>query len=88
MVTNVAGLSHTGRLFYVHDRNSNTCFLVDTGAKISVIPPTLILKVCFLSKELVVLYCNLRCTFLHSEHLASGILSAGYSLLLMSSKLF
>ncbi len=32
--------THLGRLFYVNDCNSNTRFLVDTGAEVSVIPPT------------------------------------------------
>ncbi len=38
--TSIAGLPHPGRLFYIHDRNSDTHFLVDTGAEVSVIPPT------------------------------------------------
>jgi hypothetical protein len=38
--TSVTSPPHTGRLFYVHDHNSNTCFLVDTGAEVSVVPPT------------------------------------------------
>ena len=40
MATSVAGPTHPGRLFFVHDRSSNTPFLVDTGAEVSVIPPT------------------------------------------------
>ena len=36
----VAGQSHLGRLFYVYDRYSYTKFLVDTGAEVSVIPPS------------------------------------------------
>ena len=40
MVTSVAGLPHPSHLFYIHDRNSNTRFVVDTGAEVSVIPPT------------------------------------------------
>ncbi len=38
--TSVAGPTHPGRLFYVHDNCSNTRFLVDTGAEVSVVPPT------------------------------------------------
>ena len=36
----VAGPAHLGRLFYIHDSRSNTRFLVDTGAEVSVVPPT------------------------------------------------
>ena len=36
--TGVAGSTHPGRLFYVHDKNSHTKFLVDTGAEVSVVP--------------------------------------------------
>ena len=39
-VTSVAGSPHCCRLFYVHDSHSNTRFLVNTGAVVSVIPPT------------------------------------------------
>ena len=38
--TSVTGPTHPGLLFYVHNRNSNTHFLVVTGAEVSVIPPT------------------------------------------------
>ena len=38
--TSAAGPTHPGRLFYVHDSHSNTKFLVDTGAEVSVVPPT------------------------------------------------
>ena len=40
--TNVAGLSSTGRLFYIHDSLTlaNLRFLVDTGTQISIVPPT------------------------------------------------
>ena len=38
--TGVAGPTHPGRLFYVHDKNSHTKFLVDTGAEVSVVSPT------------------------------------------------
>ncbi len=37
--TGVAGQPHLGRLFYIHDISSNTRFLVDTGAEVSVVPP-------------------------------------------------
>ena len=37
--TSVAGQPQPGRLFHIHDRNSNMRFLVDTGAEVSVIPP-------------------------------------------------
>ena len=37
--TGVPGPTHR-RLFYVHDTNSRTQFLVDTGSEVSVIPPT------------------------------------------------
>ena len=40
VATSVAGPTHFGRLFYVHDSRSNTRFLVDTGAEVSVVPPT------------------------------------------------
>ena len=40
MATSVAGPIHHGRLFHVHDSNNNTRFLVDTGAEVSVLPPT------------------------------------------------
>ena len=39
--TSVPSPSHPGCLFYVHDRCSNTNFLVDTGAEVSVIAPSL-----------------------------------------------
>jgi len=39
MATGVAGLP-TSRLFFVNDSNSHLRFLVDTGAEVSVIPPT------------------------------------------------
>ena len=39
MVTGVAGLSPS-HLFYISDRSTNLNFLVDTGAGVSVIPPT------------------------------------------------
>ena len=38
--TSVAGLSHPCRLFHIHDRYSNTRFLVDTGAEVSIVPPS------------------------------------------------
>ena len=38
--TSVAGLPHPGRLFHIHDRCSNSRFLVDTGAEVSVVPPS------------------------------------------------
>ncbi len=37
--TRVAGQPHLGRLFYIHDISSNTRFLVDTGAEVSVVSP-------------------------------------------------
>ena len=40
MATSVAGPTHPSRLFHIYYRNSNTRFLVDTGAKVSVIPST------------------------------------------------
>ena len=40
MTTSVAGLSHSSSLFYVRDSISNMHFLVDTGAEVSIIPPT------------------------------------------------
>ena len=42
MVMSVAGPTHPSRLFHIYDRNSNTRFLVDTGADVSVIPSTCI----------------------------------------------
>ena len=38
--TSVTGQTHLGRLFYIHDVPSNTRFLVDTGAEVSVVPPS------------------------------------------------
>ena len=38
--TGVAGLTLPGHLFYVHDKNCHTKFRVDTGAEVSVVPPT------------------------------------------------
>lgn len=38
--TSVAGPTHPSHLFYVHEHNSHTRFLVDTGAEVSVVPPT------------------------------------------------
>ena len=38
--TTVAEVSRQCRLFFIKDKNSNISFLVDTGAEISVIPPT------------------------------------------------
>ena len=40
VATSVAGPSPIGRLFYVQDRNTSLTFLVDTGAQISIVPPT------------------------------------------------
>ena len=40
MATSIAGLPHPGHFFYICDHNSNTRFLVDTGAEVSIIPPT------------------------------------------------
>ena len=36
--TSVVGLPHPSRLFHIHDRCSNSRFLVDTGAEVSVVP--------------------------------------------------
>ena len=38
--TSVAGPSPRGRLFYVQDRSTSLRFLVDTGAQVSIVPPT------------------------------------------------
>ncbi len=38
--TSVAGQQPQGCLFYVRDRSSSLCFLVDTGAQVSIVPPT------------------------------------------------
>ncbi len=38
--TIVAGQQPQGRLFYVRDRSSSLRFLVDTGAQVSIVPPT------------------------------------------------
>ena len=37
----VTGLPNPGRLFHIFDRYSNSRFLVDTGAEVSVLPPSL-----------------------------------------------
>ena len=42
LVASVAGPTHPSRLFHIHDRNSNTRFLMDTCAEVSVIPSTCI----------------------------------------------
>ncbi len=39
-VTNVTGKPQPGRLFHIHDYTCNMRFLVDTGAEVSVIPPS------------------------------------------------
>ena len=44
--TSLTGSDNHGRLFYVHDRITGTRFLVDTGAEVSVIPPTVSDKRC------------------------------------------
>ena len=38
--TSVAGPSPQGRLFYVYDKSTPFRFLVDTGAQVSIIPPS------------------------------------------------
>ena len=38
--TSAAGSSSTSRLFYIIDCTTGTCFLVDTGADVSVLPPS------------------------------------------------
>jgi cleavage and polyadenylation specificity factor subunit 1 len=41
MATSAPGnLNLNSRLFFIHDRNTNTRFLVDTGAEVSVYPPS------------------------------------------------
>ena len=40
MATDVAGQTHTSHLFFISDRTSGLCLLVDTGAEVSVIPPS------------------------------------------------
>ena len=40
MATGVAGQSFVSRLFYVTDRSTSLRFLIDTGAEVSVIPPS------------------------------------------------
>ena len=40
MATSVAGPTPQGRLFYVKDSSSSLRFLVDTGAQVSIVPPT------------------------------------------------
>ena len=45
MTTAVTGHnSHESRLLYVTDRRTGTQFLVDTGAEVSVVPPTALEK--------------------------------------------
>nr|VZI24554.1 unnamed protein product [Spirometra erinaceieuropaei] len=39
MATTAAGPSRPSRLFYINDKSSGLCFLVDTVAEVSVIPP-------------------------------------------------
>ena len=38
--TSVAGLSSQGRLFYLRDHSTSLRFLVDTGAQVSIVPPS------------------------------------------------
>ena len=38
--TSVAGPSPQGRLFHIRDRSSSLRFLVDTGAQVSIVPPS------------------------------------------------
>ena len=40
VATCITGPTRPRRLFYVHDSHRNTRFLVDTGAEVSVVPPT------------------------------------------------
>ena len=40
VATSVAGPTPQGRLFYVKDSSSSLRFLVDTGAQVSIVPPT------------------------------------------------
>ena len=40
MATGVPSQPHTSRLFFISDRSSGLRFLVDTGAEVSVIPPS------------------------------------------------
>ena len=40
MVTGDAGLTTHSRLFYITDRISTHRFLIDTGAEVSVLPPS------------------------------------------------
>ena len=40
MVTNVTGQTLSSRLFYVTDPSTSLRFLVDTGAEVSVMPPS------------------------------------------------
>ncbi len=39
LATSAAGLSRCS-LFNINDRSSGSCFLVDTGVEVSVVPPT------------------------------------------------
>lgn len=38
--TSVTGPSPKGRLFYVYDKSTALRFLVDTGAQVSIVPPS------------------------------------------------
>ena len=40
VATSVAGPFPRGRLFYIQDRSTSLRFLVDTGAQVSIVPPT------------------------------------------------
>ena len=69
MATSVAGPTHPSCLFHIYDRNSNTCFLVDTGADVSFIPSTRIehshSPPCFLQGvdgSQIATYCVRSCT--------------------------
>ena len=46
MAANAAGHNNTSRLFYVYDRSTHFRFLVDTGAEVSVLPPSTTERTC------------------------------------------
>ena len=46
VAANAAGHTNTSRLFYVYDWSTHFRFLVDTGAEVSVLPPSTTERTC------------------------------------------
>ncbi len=78
--TSVAGHTHPGRLFHIYDRHNHTRFLVDTGAEVSVVPPTRTERSCPHSTFTLqaVPDHDVWCTLLHAEHWVTSHLPMGF----------